>query len=162
HTRLQDYQASGDYLAREGGCMKRGTPDHPKVYALAEALNVRRPAALGHLEMLFHFAAQYAPHGDVGRFPDKRIAAALDCPGRPEKLIDALVRTGWLDHDSGARLVVHDWHEHADRTTLQRLSRKGKSPIQADQEVTGKVCTQSETKIRTLPEPVPEPVPEPL
>jgi hypothetical protein len=37
--------------------MKRGTPDHPKVHPLAEALGVRRPVVLGHLELLFHFAA---------------------------------------------------------------------------------------------------------
>jgi hypothetical protein len=34
--------------------VKRGTPDHPKVYALAEALGIRRPAALGHLELLYY------------------------------------------------------------------------------------------------------------
>jgi hypothetical protein len=146
----------------EAEVMKRGTPDHPKVYALAEKLGIRRPTALGHLELLFHFAAQYAPQGDVGRFPDKRIAAGMDWAGKAEKLIESLVATGWLDRDSHARLVVHDWHDHADRTRLQRLSRNGKSPIHADHQVAAEVCTQSELKIRTLPEPEPEPEPEPI
>jgi hypothetical protein len=88
--------------------MKRGTPDHPKVYALAEALGIRRPAALGHLELLFHFAAQYAPRGDAGRYPDKRIAAATGWPGKAEKLIESLVTTGWLDRGfrSGNRSAI--------------------------------------------------------
>jgi len=58
--------------------MKRGTPWHPKTLQFAELLKVRRAHAVGYLELLFHFAAQYAPHGDVGRFTDKRISGGLD------------------------------------------------------------------------------------
>jgi hypothetical protein len=111
--------------------------------------------------MLFHFTAQYAPRGDIGRYSDKRIAAALDWHARPEKLIESLTTTGWVESHPVARLVVHDWSDHADRTTLQRLSRQGKTTIQQNQELTGKVCAQSETNNRTLPEPEPEPEPEP-
>ena len=140
--------------------MKRGTPDHPKVLELAEALGCRRPAAIGHLELLFHFTAQYAPRGDIGRYSNKRIAAALDWPGNPDKLITALVTTGWLDSNSSTRLLVHDWHEHADRTVRQRLSRSGVEPIKPTHGVTENLCTQSEPNICTPPEP--EPMPEPV
>ena len=60
--------------------MKRGTPDHPKVYDLAERLKVKRPTALGYLELLWHFTAVYAPEGDIGRYSDKRIEGAMDWP----------------------------------------------------------------------------------
>jgi hypothetical protein len=110
--------------------MKRGAPDHPKMFALAEALGVRRPMAVGLIEMLIHFTARYAPEGDVGRYNDKRIAAGMDWGGSSQKLIDALVATGWLDRDQVARLVVHHWADHADKTTLQRLSRHGKKALQ--------------------------------
>ena len=109
--------------------MKRGGPTHPKTYNLAERLGVRRVHAIGILELLFHFASQYAPEGDVGRYSDKRIAAALDWGGAPGKLVAALVESGWLDPHPTARLAVHDWAEHADRTTLQRLARGGKKPV---------------------------------
>lgn len=109
--------------------MKRGTPDHPKVYELALALKVRRVTAIGHLELLFHFTSQYAPQGNIGKFSDKRIAAALDWHKRPEIIIDALVSTGWVDPHSDLRLCVHDWNIHCDRTTLQRLARVGLVPI---------------------------------
>ncbi len=144
--------------------MKRGGPNHPKTYAFAEALGIRRPQAIGTLELLFHFTAQYAPEGDVGRFDDKRIAAAMDWCGSVQKLIDALIATRWLDRHPVARLVVHDWSDHADRAVLQRLDRRGKKPIQSSQSVTDKVCTQIETALieqRAMPEPVPEPEPEP-
>ena len=145
--------------------MKRGGPTHPKTYELAELLGIRRAHVVGILELLFHFAAQYAPEGDVGRFSDKRIAAALDWGGAPGKLVSALVESRWLDPHPTARLAVHGWAEHADRTTLQKLSRSGKTAIQSDHEDTEKVCTQSETSritLCSLPEPEPEPPnPEP-
>ena len=112
--------------------MKRGGPTHPKTFALAEELRFhRRYEAVGLLELLFHFTAQYAPQGDIGRFSDKRIAAALDWTGYPSRLVEALVKTGWLDRHETARLVVHDWADHADRATLQRLKRDGLNVIQS-------------------------------
>jgi hypothetical protein len=127
--------------------MKRGGPNHPKTYALAEALGIRRVQAIGMLELLFHFVAQYAPEGDVGRYSDKRIAAALDWCGSVSKLIDALVATRWLDRHPVVRLVLHDWDTHADRATLQKLSRSGKKPIQSLQADATNVCAQSERQV---------------
>lgn len=106
--------------------MKRGTSNHPKVYLLAEALKVKRPAALGYLQLLWDFTADYAPHGDVGRYPDTRIEAALDWGGRKGKLIDALVEAGWLDRHTERRLLVHDWLDHAEKSVHRRLDRETK------------------------------------
>jgi len=144
--------------------VKRGGPTHPKTYELAELLGIRRCHAVGLLELLFHFAAQYAPEGDVGKYTDKRIAAACDWGASASKLVDALVQSRWLDVHPASRMVVHGWDEHADRTTLQRLTRAGKSTIKSNQQVTGNLCTQSETvgfNIGALPLPLPEPEPEP-
>lgn len=114
--------------------------------------------------MLFHFTAQYAPEGDIGRYPDKRIAAGMAWHGNPGKLLAALASAGWLDTCAQARWVVHGWSEHADRSVLARLLRQGKTPLQSNHEVTGKVCTESKTLIApararasALPEPQPEP-----
>ena len=144
--------------------MKRGGPTHPKTYELAELLGIRRCHAVGLLELLFHFAAQYAPEGDVGKYTDKRIAAACDWGASASKLVDALVQSRWLDVHPASRMVVHGWDEHADRTTLQRLTRAGKSTIKSNQQVTGNLCTQSETvgfNIGALPLPLPKPEPYP-
>lgn len=149
-----------------GGCaLKRGGPNHPKTYALAEALGIRRVHAVGLLEMLFHFTAQYAPEGDIGRYSDRRIAAAVDWAAGVPRLIDALVATGWVDRHTGARLVLHGWSEHADKVVLQRLTRLGKKPIESNHELSGKLCPQTEIDgigLRALPEPVPLPEPLPL
>jgi len=62
--------------------MKRGTPEHPKVYDLCDRLGCDRPTAVGYLELLWHITAKYTPQGDIGRYSDRRIEAALDWVGR--------------------------------------------------------------------------------
>jgi hypothetical protein len=139
--------------------MKRGTPYHPKTFQLAEALKIPWAMAIGHLELLFHFTAQYAPQGNIGKFSAKRIASGIGWNGKPEKILDALVLTGWLDRSEVHDYLVHGWSEHVDRSTLQRLNRLGLSTIQQNQGDTAKVCTQNVSL--TCTPPVPEPEPEP-
>lgn len=146
--------------------MKRGTPRHPKVMDLADRLGCDRPAALGYLELLWHFTAEMAPQGDVGKFADKRIEAALDWIGRGKpsgKLIRALVESRWTDLDAKCRILVHDWKDHCDETTRKKLVRAGLSfheytPITARQYVDA-VATMSDTQDDNgcLPEPLPKP-----
>lgn len=95
--------------------MKRGTPSHPKTLALAAALGLKRWGVVGILESLWHFAAQYAKRGDVGRHSDAAIVAAMDWKGDPAALIGILTDCGWLDVCACHRLRVHDWHDHADQ-----------------------------------------------
>ena len=144
--------------------MKRGGPNHPKTFALAEALGIRRFAAVGLLEMLFHVAAQYAPEGDIGRYSDKRIAGALAWEGNSQKLLSALVATGWVDTHPGVGWVVHGWSEHADKAVRLRLHRLGKNMIESNHEDTAKVMPKRShdgSIMGALPVPEPVPVPEP-
>ena len=142
--------------------MKRGGPNHPKTYALAEALGIRRAHAVGILEMLFHFAAQYAPEGDIGRYSDKRIAAAVDWGASVSRLIDSLAATGWIDTHPGVGWVVHGWSEHADKAVRLRMSRLGKTLIQSNHKDGVKVMPKRSLDcidMGALPEPEPEPEP---
>jgi len=147
--------------------MKRGTPRHPKVAHLAELLGVNIPTAVGYLELLWHFTAEFAPQGDIGKYDDKRIAAGLHWPGRtPSTLIEALTKSGWIDLRDDFRLLVHDWHDHADGSVIKRLQRSNLPFLSDGPEVTGQRQTMSESQSDNggLPEPIPalpEPVPVP-
>jgi len=101
--------------------MKRGTPDHPKAVDLAERLGIERWGAAGILECLWHFAAQYARRGDIGRRSDASIAKSIGWRGEPKVLIEALVAAGWLDRCPCHGLRIHDWPGHAD----QAVQRSG-------------------------------------
>jgi hypothetical protein len=169
--------------------MKRGTPEHPKVFDLAEKLDVPRPTAIGYLELLWHFTAVYAPQGDIERFSDRRIEKALDWTGESGRLITVLVEVGWIDRGPEHQLVVHDWEEHCDDAVRKRLSRSRKSFVRVSQKVTGVFMDTDRTIADTdqespdadrktsamggdhvslararmpEPEPVPEPVPLPV
>jgi len=103
--------------------MKRGTPDHPKVDGLMNALSIARCFAVGILESLWHMTMRYAPTGDIGKFTDKQIAHKLGWDGDPQELIKALVVNGWLVENRKHRLIVHDWHDHADQSTKRYLAK---------------------------------------
>lgn len=106
--------------------MKRGTPHHPKMRALAVALKIGVPCAVGTMEMLWHYVATVAPRGDIGVVTDKEIAAAVCWDKKPKILIDALVAVCWLDRDDKSRLIVHDWPDHADNATRKKLQHSGR------------------------------------
>ncbi len=104
--------------------MKRGTPRHPKTKALARRLKVAIPHAVGILEMLWHFAGEFAPEGNVGRVSDADIAEAVCWTREPIQLIEALTIEHWLDKDEEYRLIVHDWPDHADDAVRKKLARQ--------------------------------------
>jgi hypothetical protein len=106
-----------------GAGMKRGTPEHPKTLELVDALGCSHVEAVGVLELLWHFAAHYAPAGDVGRWSNARIAAGVHWPGDPDALVAALVKTRWLEESVPGRLRVHDWYTHADELVHHALAR---------------------------------------
>lgn len=142
--------------------MKRGTPNHPKTYALANALGVEVWAAAGLLECLWHFTARYSPRGDIGRWPDARIAADVGWKGDPASLVSLLTRCGWLDPHPLYRVVVHDWHDHADNSVKKHLKRHKVGFLSRVRKVSRHSPDMS-GHVRPLSDPaVPLPLPEPL
>lgn len=139
--------------------MKRGTPRHPKVGHLCELLHIGLALAIGYLELLWHFTAEFAPQGNIGKYDDRRIEAALAYGGKPGRLVAALVEAGWVDRDPIHRLLVHDWATHADDAVRKRLNRAGLPFLPDTTKVTGHRPPSADNG--SLPEPEPEPEPEP-
>lgn len=148
--------------------MKRNTIQHPKTLALAVALGVPRYAAVGILESLWHFAASYALPGNVGRFDDAVIAQAVGWERNPTELIDALVNTRWLDRHAAHRLVIHDWHDHADDGLRKVLRNQaltfwnGSPPYQERDKDSGSRTVRESFDPVCAPQPKPQPLPQPL
>ena len=103
--------------------MKRGTIEHPKTAELTARLGIPKYAVVGLLESLFHVTARVAPRGDIGRYSNRAIALSIGWDGDPDELIESMRVSGWLDEHTDSRLIVHDWHEHADDATKKRLAR---------------------------------------
>lgn len=105
--------------------MKRGSIDHPKIKRLARLLKLRIFGAVGIMECLYHFTAEYAPDGGIGKFTDDEISDACDWFGESSKLIAMLTESGLIDAHPQRRLIVHDWSEHADDGVHNKLARGG-------------------------------------
>ncbi len=113
--------------ASRGSGMKRGTLEHFKTMRLADLLSAERPCdraeALGLLEALCnHFAPRSAPQGNIGRCTNSEIAQGCGTSRNPDMLVHALVKSGWIDEHPKWRLVIHDWHEHADQAVRKYLN----------------------------------------
>jgi hypothetical protein len=147
----------------------RAVPDHPKFAALKAILAQPKGAVAGWLEMLWHFAGRYTPQGNIGRYTDAAIETWLEWTGEPGALVRAFVQSGWIDPDPVHRLLVHDWAQHADKTTKNALGR-AKLPfctpgVRTEISFAGTAYTQRtykklESSTAYTP-PVPEPVPVP-
>lgn len=95
------------------------------MHGLARRLCIPRYRAIAIVEMLHHFAAKYTLAGDVGRYDDEALAAAVEWDGDPHELIAGLIAKGsnWLDPHPEHRLVVHDWPDHCDPFVHMALAR---------------------------------------
>src|SRR3954464_2733788 len=108
--------------------MKQLAFNHPKIMRLAVELEIDMAYARGIMESLWVLTAINFPQGDIGRWSNTLIATGIGYQGNPDVLIEMLLRCEllvWVAND--ARLIVHDWHEHADDWVQSRLARKGKS-----------------------------------
>lgn len=94
--------------------------NHPKTLKLARLLGVSKPAAIGHLHLLWWWALDYAEDGDLGRFDALDVAVGAEWEGDPAAFLDALVRSGFLD--AGGR--IHDWGVYTGRLAAQRASNR--------------------------------------
>jgi len=141
--------------------MKREAVNSTKMKKLCRLLDLPLYAASGILELIWHLTARETPQGNIGKLSDEDIALAIDWRGDQDVLIDALVRCGWLDRDEQHRLIIHDWHEHADEAVKKKLSRSGRPFILSRRVETesGRVETKSDDG--SLPGPEPLPLPEP-
>jgi len=154
--------------------MLRHAHASPKLPHLARLLQRPMYAAKGVLTSIWHFAATQAPRGDIGKWSDEEIAAAIGWDGEAEDLVEALVTARWVDRSQRHRLLVHDWPVHCEqivkRTPIVKkfgfASDDDSYSLEPDTtEVRQRLCNSqsdaSDSHDSLTPEPEPEPEPEP-
>ncbi len=141
--------------------MKRGTPDHPKAHDLAARLGLEKWGAAGVLETLWHFVAQYAKRGDIGRFSDDSIALAIGWKGASAELVGALLAAGWIEECACHRLRVHDWPQHADQTVSRSDEIKKRGFIECYKNTRAPLAPDERDTSQPSPKPLPLPLPNP-
>lgn len=93
--------------------------------SIAEILGVElwiaHNIAVSTMERLWHYAARYAPDGDLSPH-EPVLADAVGWHAAAKPLIAALVLARFVDR-VGSRLLVHDWNDHADDAVHMTLAR---------------------------------------
>ena len=82
---------------------------HPKMRRLARKLGVSTPTAIGHLHLLWWWALDYAPDGELSGVDTVDIEDAMEWTGEPGVMCRALITTGFVDDDGDGGLWLHDW-----------------------------------------------------
>lgn len=90
---------------------------HPKTLALAGALKISRREACGFLDDFWTWGLDVADRN--GRLTGLSVGDIADVMDYPRKkgawLMDALVKSGYVDVDEDGTFRIHDWEEYAGR-----------------------------------------------
>ncbi len=110
--------------------------DHPKTAGAAELLGIDVPTLIGHLHLLWWWALDYAPDGDLSGFSKQQLCNAMRCKIDANRVISALVTCnprkggkGFLER-KGRGYVIHDWRDFAGKF----LERKEKDAARKREE----------------------------
>ena len=82
--------------------------NHYKTDALMLALGVKRREAVGIIGCLSAWAIEYRPGGIIER---NLIRVAVEWEGDEKPLIEALLKSGWVDPSGASKVAIHDWAE---------------------------------------------------
>jgi len=134
---------------------------HDKFRALVATLDISRPLALGHLEMLWLSVYQRKdiwPDGRLPTFSARRIASVAEWGGDPDAFVDALVRAQFLDVCADGVFALHNcakrapdfrkryWRNHPDDAANAVRGRKMSDTIRQMSETVGKCPDREERR----------------
>lgn len=100
--------------------------EHPKTYALADALNITNAHAVGLVCCLWAWAIPNATDG-VLNVPNRGIASAAGWEKKADALVKALSTCGWLDDRGDGIYIIHDWDEYACLLADNKETQKAKT-----------------------------------
>ena len=98
-----------------------------KLYSLKSALRIDTAKAVGTLALLWLWAIDNAPDGDLSPFGADEIAEAGGYTGKdPHAFVDALVGAGFVD-DDGTSLMIHEWYDYVGNLVDKRAITKAQN-----------------------------------
>jgi hypothetical protein len=99
--------------------------NHPKVFEIMEKMKWSQYETIGRLHCFWWWCMTYAEDGDLSKYRDTQIAAAVGVPNdKAAEFMVAMIEAKFIDK-KGNSIRVHDWWDYAGRY-LQ--SRYGKDP----------------------------------
>lgn len=97
----------------------QGLGRHIKTKRFARKLGVTVPAAIGHLHLLWWWAMDNLPDGNLSEMESEDIADEMMFDGDSENLVDALIESGFVDVIDEQNFI-HDWHDYIGKLVEKR------------------------------------------
>ena len=95
--------------------LHQSLPGHRKLLRLQSLLGIKKSEALGRLCLLWLWAMDSAPDGDLSGVSDRELAGVCGvAPRKAGEFVGALCEAGFLDRE-GECLRIHDWEDYAGR-----------------------------------------------
>jgi len=107
----------------------QGLAVHPKTGKLARALKVTRVTAIGHLHLLWYFALDFAPDGNLTPIDPEEIAEGARWDGDANDFLDALIVSEFIDRD-GDSITLHEWTSYGGKTITRMEKERDKKKNQ--------------------------------
>lgn len=101
-------------------------PDHDKVLAVSEALNMDKDLVVGKLVRLWTWAVNNREDGAFKARDISTIAEVMRFKGKPQRLVDALVGARLLDR-VGDTYVIHGWDERVGMLLAKRETARAQT-----------------------------------
>lgn len=101
--------------------------EHPKMYALSEALKIPDYAAIGIIMGVSLWGARNTKDGEITGIPPRAIADAIHWKKKPEILIQALVDCGFIDKSENGRSFLHEFAEYGGKLEEARQKSRESS-----------------------------------
>jgi hypothetical protein len=139
-------------------------PRHPKTIKLKRLLGTWEP-----IIVLWLWAAENRPNGDLGGLDIEDIAIAASWDDDPKTLINALLKVRFVHEVENGAYALHGWEEHnAYAANAEKRSNKARLAAQArwNKKLKGcsdnaKECSEHATSNAPIPNPSPTPNPSP-
>ena len=101
--------------------LHQSLPTHIKTYQLMDELGISQAEAVGHMAMLWLWALDNAPDGDLSALPARQLAEICQfSERRAGDLAVALRTSGFVDAD----WRLHDWGDYTGRLIDQRAASR--------------------------------------
>lgn len=97
----------------------QGLARHIKTKRLARKLGISVPSTIGHLHLLWWWALDNLPDGNISSMEPEDIADEMMWNEDAVSLISALKEVGFLDDIEG-ELFIHDWHDYIGKLLEKR------------------------------------------
>lgn len=95
-------------------------PKNKKILRLKRILKIKTPQAIGHVCLLWLWALDNAPDGDLSGFSADDIAEICEFTKNSQLFLESLIEAGFVDDN----LRIHDWDEYIGRLLEKRAVKK--------------------------------------